>query len=428
MNSNTNQRPEPDSIEIEKAQNGISAPEIDDYHENGYHIIRGVITAKETEEYRRLVGIYVKTDAYETKPKYPEPAKYTVRGNTMAKPGLASIVEHPTVVNSVECLLGERSHLTAYVAYVRTPGNRGGGAHCDYKRWRPVGSSMNWLFAIIPLTDFDLTFGPLLVSPGSHKLAELIDPQAAIRDLTAPDRDKLPPFIDPDLKAGDLLLMNGHTWHLPPPGTATEDRSGFFLKYCAVNAPPATGYYPYSNAAYNSMSDAGKRLIPIHFDDPIKSARLLIEGPTPDEPSFLLMRDKDSDSWELPGGKSEEEEEAVGWDIGSRIGALQSIVEGQLNVPAIPWMSYIDDRQSADGVCRFYGYRDSNGSLESAVENFDQCAWFTALKLRQVLGENHEINQIVRSWQRNDIIRGKGKAGRQMKQQFDSFLPHNTHK
>ena len=62
---------------------------------------------------------------------------------------------------------------------------------------------MNWLFAIIPLTDFDETFGPLLVSPGSHKLTKLIDPQAAILDLRAPDREQLPPFVDPELKAGD---------------------------------------------------------------------------------------------------------------------------------------------------------------------------------------------------------------------------------
>ncbi len=409
--------PAPDPIEI--PQNGISAREIADYRENGYHIIRGVLHPKETEEYRRLVRVYVKTDSHEMNREYPEPAKYTVAGNTMAKPGLASIAEHPTVVNSVECLLGERAYLTAYVAYVRTPGNRGGGAHFDYKRWRPVGSSMNWLFAIIPLNDFDEIFGPLLVSPGSHKLPRLIDPQAPIRDLTAPDRDKLPAFVDPKLKAGDLLLMDGRTWHLPPPGTATEDRCGFFLKYCAVNAPPAAGYYPYSNASYDSMSDAGKRLIPIHFNGPISSARLLIEDPSGAEPSFLLKRSADDGTWELPGGASQDEEEKVGWDIGSRIGALQSMVEQQLNGNVIPWMSYIEDLQSDGGVCRVYGYRDSDRNLRSSMENHDRGEWFTTSKLRKTLGEDHAINRIVRLWQRKDFIRGKGKAGRQQKQQFD---------
>ncbi len=243
--------------------------------------------------------------------------------------------------------------------------------------------------------------------------------KAAIRDLSAPDRNKLPPFVDPELKAGDLLLMDGRTWHLPPPGTAKEDRCGFFLKYCAVNAPPAAGFYPYSNAAFNAMSDAGKRLIPIHFDDPITSARLLIERTSGAEPSFLLRHSVDSNSWELPGGASEEEEEGVAWDIGARIGTLQSMVEQQLNGEAIPWMSYIEDIYSDGGVCRVYGYRDSDGSLGSSVEKLDHCEWFTATELRETLGEHHAIIQIVRLWQRKDFIRGKGKAGRQQEQQFD---------
>ena len=90
--------------------------------------------------------------------KYPEPAKYTVSGNRMADPGMAPIIEHPVIVDTVETLLGQSAHLTAFVAYLRSPGDTGGGAHCDYKRWRPVGSSMNWLFAIIPLNDFDAEF------------------------------------------------------------------------------------------------------------------------------------------------------------------------------------------------------------------------------------------------------------------------------
>jgi len=400
-------------------QIGISAEEIANYRENGYHIIRGVLPSEDTAEYLRLVENYVRTDRHEKDRNYPEPAKYTVGGNTMAKPGLASIAEHPTVVDGVESLLGAPAHLTAYVAYVRTPGNPGGGTHCDYKRWRPAGSSMNWIFAIIPMNDFDEEFGPLLVSPGSHKLISRIDPHAPILDVTAPDKDKMAPFIDPGLKTGDLLLMDGRTWHLPPPGSATVNRCGFFLKYCAANAPPAAGYFPYTNAAYHAMSDAGKRLIPIHFDDPINSARLLIEKISEAEPEFLLRRCAETDSWELPGGEALEEEERVGWDIGARIGALQSIAGKQLQVDEIPWMSYIDDIQSDGGVCRVYGYRDTDGNLTSSVQELDHCAWFTASKLRETLGEDHAVHAIVRSWQRRDIVRGIGKAGRQSKQQFN---------
>ena len=70
---------------------------------------------------------------------------------------------------------------------------------------------MNWLFSIIPLTDFNLEYGPFLVAPGSHKLTQVIDQQTRISDLTRPDIAQLAPFIDPELKAGDLLLANQHT-------------------------------------------------------------------------------------------------------------------------------------------------------------------------------------------------------------------------
>lgn len=162
----------------------LSDQQVADYRENGYLVIPDVLPSDEMLELRRIVQEQARHNAYPPSLKYPAPGKYTISGNKISVPGLAPIAEHPTVIDAVECLLGQRAYLTAYVAYLRSPGNKGGGAHCDYKRWRPVGSSMNWLFAIIPLTDFDLEYGPLLVSPGSHKLTQIIDPARSRRAST----------------------------------------------------------------------------------------------------------------------------------------------------------------------------------------------------------------------------------------------------
>ncbi len=392
----------------------LSDQQVADYRENGYLVIRDVLPSDETHELRRIVQEQARNNAYPPSLKYPEPGKYTVSGNKISVPGLAPIAEHPTVIDAVECLLGQPAYLTAYVAYLRSPGNKGGGAHCDYKRWRPVGSSMNWLFAIIPLTDFDLEYGPLLVSPGSHKLTEIIDPAAHILDLTPPDVDKLPPFIDPELKACDLLLMNAHTWHKAPAGTTSEDRCGVFNKYCAVNAPPAAGYYPYDHAAYDSLSDAGKRLIPVHSDTPLTTPRLLIESTSGTQSKFLLVNDDGNGGWELPGGEGWEEEDGVGWDVGARVGSLQSLVKTQLDVD-IPWMSYIEDVEMECDICRVYGYSDAKLEQDS-LTNRD---WFTKEQLLNMLGDPHDICRAVNTWQRDDIIRGKGKAIQQSKKQFE---------
>ena len=394
----------------------LNDQQIADFHENGYAIVRNVLSPDEADKFRRVVQEQAQCNSYPASLKYPEPGKYTIAGNKMAESSLASIAEHPTVVNAVECALGQPAHLTAFVAYLRSPGDRGSGGHCDYKRWRPVGSSMNWVFAIIPLTDFDKVYGPFMVSPGSHKLAQVIDEDAHILDLTRPDTKQLARFIDPELKAGDLLITSQHTWHSAPAGTATDDRCGIFHKYCAINAPPSAGYYPYNSAALNSLSDASKRLIPVCFDKPITTTRLLIEYPSDDESKYLLLRDDENNRWELPGGEGWEEEEGVGWDIGARIASLQDLTQTQLGLE-VPWMSYIEDVEEANGICRVYGYSDA--SLESKPLANGRYDWFTKDRVGQLLGDSDYISHTINTWHRDDIIRGKGKACRQSKEQFD---------
>ncbi|MDE0504706.1 MAG: phytanoyl-CoA dioxygenase family protein, partial [Candidatus Poribacteria bacterium] len=146
--------------------NVFSNEQLADYRENGFLIVRNVLSPDETVALREIAETQAECTAFPLSLEYPEPGKYTVSGNMMsAHPGLAPIAEHPTIVHCIESLLGEPAHLAAFVAYVRTPGDKGSNPHNDYKRWRPVGSSMNWLFAIVPLTDFDAEYGPLLVSP-----------------------------------------------------------------------------------------------------------------------------------------------------------------------------------------------------------------------------------------------------------------------
>jgi ectoine hydroxylase-related dioxygenase (phytanoyl-CoA dioxygenase family) len=394
----------------------IDDQQMADYHENGYLIVRNLLSSEEVETLRDIVKAQAKWNSYPPSLKYPTPGKYTISGNKMAEPGLASIAEHPTVVQAVEAALGQPAHLTAYVAYLRTPGDKGSGAHCDYKRWRPVGSSMNWVFAIIPLVDFDEEYGQFLVSPGSHKLSCVVDENAHIQDLAPIDKSQMAPFIDPELKAGDLLVTSAYTWHEAPAGTTSDDRCGIFNKYCAVNAPPAAGYYPYHSDALGALSEAGKRLIPVCFDEPIATTRLLIERSTGEDAEFLLVRDTKNDRWGLPGGEGWEEEEGVGWDVGSRIGSLQVLVKQQLDSD-VPWMSYIEDVKREEGICRVYGFSDD--SLTSCVAKNGQADWFTKGQLKSLLGEDDYICQAIATWQRDDIIRGKGKAVSQRKNQFE---------
>ena len=186
-------------------------------------MVRGVSSQGETRKLREVVAKHA-PDAYTPNLEYPQPGKYTISGHQLAlHPALAAIAENPAIVDRVEALLEQVAHLSAFVAYIRTPGNKGGGAHNDYKRWRPVGSSMNWLFAIVPLTDFDAEYGPLLVSPGSHKLHRVVDPAARILDVTRPDGG----VINVRTETDEVLLMSGRALAVLTDNQFQATRHGF---------------------------------------------------------------------------------------------------------------------------------------------------------------------------------------------------------
>ena len=99
----------------------LTDQQIADYRGNGFLVVRNVLSCGEADELRRTVQHQAQSNAYPPKLTYPESGKYTISGNRMAGPGMASIAEHPAVVDAAECLLGQPAYLTAYVAYVRTP-------------------------------------------------------------------------------------------------------------------------------------------------------------------------------------------------------------------------------------------------------------------------------------------------------------------
>ena len=81
-------------------------------------------------------------------------------------PGLATAsCDHPRVIGAVERALGDDAELSQFGALTWAPDAGGVGLHFDYKPFRVVGSFLDWMFCIIPLTDYDEHDGPLLVCP-----------------------------------------------------------------------------------------------------------------------------------------------------------------------------------------------------------------------------------------------------------------------
>ena len=82
------------------------------------------------------------------------------------RPSLATAsFDHPRVVQAVQDALGEDAELMQFGALTWAPDAGGVGLHYDYKPFRVVGSSLDWMFCIVPLTDYEEHDGPLLVRP-----------------------------------------------------------------------------------------------------------------------------------------------------------------------------------------------------------------------------------------------------------------------
>ena len=143
----------------------------------------------------------------------------------------------------------------------------------------------------------------------------------------------------------------------------------------------------------------------------------MVERETARESAYFLLHDPDTQGWQLPGGKSWEEDDEIGWDVGSRIASMQTLTKEQLGVD-VPWMSYISDHEERTGLCRVYGYPDENGNFDALTKGNTRCGWFTSEEAQDMLGEEAEIGDIIRTWRRDDVVRGKGVAFGQKERQF----------
>jgi hypothetical protein len=387
--------------------NALSSEQIRAYDRDGYLVLRSAIA--EAEIQRLEAGLARATPVDKslepTAPTFPEPGRYTYATQCPADPDLAFIIEHPRIVGPVAQLLGDEPRLSAYVMYDRTPGGHGIPAHQDYKRWRPVGSSMNWLFATVPFTDFDEELGRLEVAPGSHRLERVSAGATPCREVSPAIRPDDDAFIDPGLKRGDLLLMNMHLWHRAPANTSNRNRVGLFNKYAAASAPPATGWYRYSPAVKEALSPENRYLIPTEGEPVIRRTRAVLMRQRPDGPEILCLPADASgaQTWILPGGDASEDTAMADWDHGNVIGALQQHLRTQIGGET-PWLSYIGDFKEPEGVSRVYGYTVAQGRL--AGPNVGQ--WLPVAALQAADFSFGWEPDAVAAWLDPTIVRGKG--------------------
>ena len=380
----------------------LTPAQVSQYERDGFLVLRQQFDDAEIATFERAYprhGWHTSGPAGKT---YPEPARYTLARSCMADPDLAAIAEHPRVLDPVTTLLDDDPILTAFVVYDRTPDGPPIPKHNDYKRWRPVGSSMHWLFAIVPFTDYDDQAGQLFVSPGSHRPERVRHDGGRALEVAPPPIPDDDSFIDPELARGDLLLMNMHCWHRAAPNRSRRPRAGFFNKYAAKHHPPATGYYVFNDAAHAALSPEAREIIAVHSDKPVAVTRMLLERPGRDGPEFLVARDDDG-ALGLPGGPTFVEHAIPDWDHGNYIAAVHAAMRERVKVEA-PWATYVGDYEEGDVLSRVYAYEMSGHGFPVAYEG----EWLGRDDLLDGAFAQDYLGAAVAEWLRADLIRGKG--------------------
>ena len=85
---------------------------------------------------------------------------------------------------------------------------------------------------------------------------------------------------------------------------------------------------------------------------------------------------------------------------------MQTLTQEQLGVD-VPWMSYISDHEERNGLCRVYGYPDENGHFDALTKGNTRCGWFTSEDAQDMLGEEAEIGDIIRTWRRRMLFEAR---------------------
>ena len=398
--------------------------DIKSYHENGFLIVRGRFRDEEMRRLDRAILRCARAPgclSTDRKSRYPQPSKYTIASEGLLDPDLAFIADDSSILDAVEKLLGKPPSLSAFVSYLRTPGDRGSAAdyrgssltaHCDYKPFRPAGSSLDWLFVILALSDYTPEIGPLYVSPGSHKISRT-RARGRITHVERAGVEQVPPLVDAKLRRSDMLFMNMFTWHEAPANRSDQDRWGIYNKYTAIDAPPATGPFLFSNAAFQMLGDRGRETMRHHTDRPIATTRLVLEH----DDRVLLVRSTDPSRpdcgrWTLPGGAAEQIDIIRDWDVGNVIASLEARVLDLLGVE-IDWMTYVGDYLDGGGLCRVYA-RPLDEPIRLLAPKMLETRWIGEGELasdeyRDRMSSGFEV-EAIRNWLHDPLLRGIGQS------------------
>jgi ectoine hydroxylase-related dioxygenase (phytanoyl-CoA dioxygenase family) len=208
---------------------------------DGYTVLRGVLTPEEVSElHREITAVFEALPGDDRGPRSAEDRDMFRYEMLNRSPAAQRVIAHPTLLATLEPLLGEDCHVIANTAWRNPaghPGSHGGQAwHIDAGPHVPLPEGVMWpaeiphpVFAIgvhIYLQDCALEDGPTGVIPGSHLSGRFPPRDQAFEDGLTWNGRGVEPLIT---RAGDMGLFVSDVWHRRMP-TRNNDHGRFFLQ------------------------------------------------------------------------------------------------------------------------------------------------------------------------------------------------------
>lgn len=230
----------------------IEGNTINDYHRDGFAVVRGLFSAEEVAHYRdhymhlRHAGTYpgdsagVDIGSADPLKKYPRMIHMHRWDDLSLKWMIDDRLRH-----CMAALLGREPYAVQTMLYFKPPGARGQALHQDqyYLKVQP-GTCMAAWFA---LDACDEENGCLQVVPGTHTLPILCTTEAdttqSFTDVTVPLPENMKP-VPVIMEAGDVLFFNGQLIHGSFPNTsANRFRRALIGHYIVGEAEKVARFY-----------------------------------------------------------------------------------------------------------------------------------------------------------------------------------------
>ncbi len=192
---------------------------------NGYAILPELISGSEAGEARRILLECSEAALIKGLPARNAAIGQRTVANLLHRGEIFErLVQHPTLIEIAETLLGDDMTLSSYAARILEPGAREMGAHIDYPYWAmrgpfevrpPMMMQVIWM-----MQDFTESNGATLVVPGSQRRGIAPDPARFAHEA-----------VPVTGASGSAIVSHGLLWHNTSPNRTGDPRVSLLINY-----------------------------------------------------------------------------------------------------------------------------------------------------------------------------------------------------